>query len=228
MLTPQSAEWIRANTRARKVVAIPNSVSLPLPDNKPIIEPKNIIPVGKKLLLASGRLDSQKRFDRLLNAFAQVAPHHSDWCLVILGEGDLRGELEAQVSRLNLTQQVYLPGFAGNVADWYRTAEVLAMTSGFEGFPLVLLEAMAHGCPPISVDCDTGPRDIIRNGENGLLVPQNDLDALVNGLDKMLSDDLLRKRLASKAIEVLEIYSPTRVNAKWQGLFSNLIQEQHA
>ena len=228
-LTMQSAEWFRENTHARKVVAIPNWVSLPLPDNKPRINPKDVIPAGKKLLLAIGRIHEQKRFNRLLDAFEQVVPSHPDWHLVILGEDSvpwrkkiLRKKLETQISRLGLTRQVDLPGFAGNVADWYRAADALILTSNHEGFPMVLLEAMAHGCPPVSVDCDTGPRDIIRNGENGLLVPQNDLNALVDGLDRMLSDDALRTRLALKAVEVLETYSPTRVDARWQNLFDNL------
>ena len=230
-LTEKSAKWLRENTYARKAVVIPNWVSLPLTDNEPRIEPKDIIPAGKKLLLSVGRLHEQKRFDLLLDAFAQVASQHPNWHLVILGESlmtwkNLREDLEEQVSRLGLTQQVSLPGFAGNVTDWYRAADAFILTSSHEGFPMVLLEAMAHGCPVISVDCDTGPRDIIRNGENGLLLPQNDLDALVAGLDRMLSDDALRTRLASKAVEVLEIYSPTRINVLWQNFFDKLKQSQ--
>ena len=224
-LTPQSAEWLRKNTHARKIVSIPNSISLPLPDNKPKIEPKDIVPANKRLLLASGRLHPHKRFDRLLDAFAQIAPHYPDWHLVILGEGDLREDLETQVRLLDLTQRVSLPGFAGNVADWYRFADALIITSETEGFPMVLLEAMAHGCPVISVDCPVGPRNIIDNGENGLLVAQ-DTNAIIEALDRMLSDDALRKRLASKAVEVLETYSPARVNAKWQDLFDKSLQKR--
>ena len=226
-LTPQSATWLRENTRARKVVAIPNWISLPLPDNEPKVAPEDIIPADKKLLIATGRLHPQKRFDRLLNAFAPISSRYPDWHLAILGEGDLHRDLKAQVIRLDLSKQVHLPGFVGNVADWYRAADALAMTSDYEGFPMVLLEAMAHGCPVISVDCDTGPRDIIRNNENGLLVPQDDINALVDGLDRMLSDNALRARLASKAVEVLETYSPARVNAAWQDLFDDLRQKRN-
>ena len=227
-LTQQSVAWLQENTCACKVVAIPNWVSLPLPDNEPRIEPKDIVPAGKRLLLTAGRLHKQKRFDRLLDAFEQVAHEHSDWHLVILGEGDLRKDLESQVTRLGLTQQVSLPGFAGNVADWYRIADAFVLTSDFEGFGMVLVEAMAHACPVISVDCPVGPSDIIRNNESGLLVPHGDFDALVAGLDRMLSDDTLRARFASKAVEVLETYSPTRVNAKWQDFFSELMQGRNA
>ena len=227
-LAPQSAAWLKENTRARKVVAIPNWISLPLPDNEPKVAPEDIIPADKKLLIATGRLHPQKRFDRLLNAFAPISSRYPDWHLAILGEGDLHRDLKAQVIRLDLSKQVHLPGFVGNVADWYRAADALAMTSDYEGFPMVLLEAMAHGCPVISVDCDTGPRDIIRNNENGLLVPQDDINALVDGLDRMLSDNALRARLASKAVEVLETYSPARVNAAWQDLFDDLQENRSA
>ena len=227
VLTPQSVTWLRENTNVRRVVAIPNSIKLPLPDNEPRIKPKDIVPAGKKLLLASGRLHRQKRFDRLLDAFAQISSHHPDWCLVILGEGDLREKLEAQVDQLGLAQRVHLPGFAGNVVDWYQAADAFALTSEYEGFPMVLLEAMSSECPTLSVDCETGPRDIIRNGENGLLVPQDDIDALVDGLDRMLSDDALRIRLASKAVGVLETYSPTHVDALWQDFFRKLMRERN-
>ena len=235
VLVPQIEEWLRKNTRAKKIAVIPNWIDLPLPQNEPKIMPQDIVPAGKKLLLAVGRLCQQKRFDRLLDAFARIKEQHGDWHLVILGEdapeekkGEFRARMEAQVAQLGLTQQVSLPGFAGNVVDWYRVADALAMTSEYEGFPMVLLEAMAHGCPPISVDCDTGPRDIICNGENGLLVPQDDPDALVDGLNRMLSDEALRKRLASKAVEVQNIYSRTRVNAKWQNLFDESLRERNA
>ena len=232
-LVPQSAAWLRENTRARKVVTIPNWTSLPLLDNEPNIAPEDIVPAGRKLLLAAGRFDPQKRFDRLLDAFAQIAQRHPDWCLVILGEdlskkGKLREELELQVDRLDLRQQVHLPGFVGNIADWYKAADAFALTSDFEGFAMVLIEAMAHGCPAISVDCPAGPGDIVNNDENGLLVPLNDFDALVSGLDKLLSDDTLRERLASSAVEVLDTYSPTRINVAWQDLFGDLRQEGNA
>ena len=227
-LTPQSVEWLRENTHARKIISIPNSILLPLPDNKPRLMPKDVVSAGRKLLLAAGRLHPHKRFDRLLNAFARVAPRHPDWYLVILGEGNLLETLKEQVSRLGLTQQVCFPGFVGNIADWYRAADAFVLTSETEGFPMAVLEAMAHGCPVISVDCPVGPRNIIRNNENGLLVPQDNIESLVDGLDRMLSDDALRKRLASKAVGVLETYSPTRVNAEWQNFLDGLIQERNA
>ena len=221
-LTSESADWLRRHTKARLVSVIPNSVSLPLPENAPRLLAGDVIADGRKFLLAVGRLHKQKGFDRLLDGFAQVAARHGDWDLVILGEGELRGALEAQVARLGLGGRVSLPGHAGNVADWYRAADAFVLTSRYEGFSMVLLEAMAHGCPVVSVDCDTGPRDVIRDGEDGLLVVQDDPAALVAGLDRMLGDAALRERLASRAVEVLTRFSPERIRGIWEVLFDDL------
>lgn len=222
VLTERCAEWVRVNTRARKVAVIPNSISLPLEDGAPRLEVADVVGSGRKMLLAVGQFARYKGFDRLLNAFASAAERCPDWDLVILGEGPERSTLEAQAARLNLTKRVFLPGFAGNMAEWYNAADAFVLPSRWEGFPLVLLEAMAHDCPAICVDCNTGPRDIIRNEVDGLLVPQNDPAALAAGLERLLGDEALRKRLASRAPEVLERFSPQRIRAQWEALFDEL------
>ena len=226
VLARKSANWVRVHTRARHVTVIPNSIVLPMASGMPCLKVRDVVTEGRRVLLAVGQLAHYKGFDRLLEAFALVAPRHGDWDLVILGEGKLRDTLEAHVARLGLGERVFLPGFAGNMTEWYRTVDAFVMTSRWEGFPLVLLEAMAYGCPVISVDCDTGPRDIIRNGEDGLLVAQNDPAALVTGLDQMLEDGALRKRLASRAVEVVERFSPERIREMWQELFDELEAKQ--
>ena len=221
-LTLESADWLRRHTKARLVSVIPNSVYLPLPENEPRLLVGDVVASGRKFLLAVGRLDEQKAFDRLLDGFKQVAGRYGDWDLVILGEGELRGALEAQVASLSLAERVYLPGRAGNMGEWYSAADAFVMTSRYEGIPNALLEAMAHGCPAVSVDCDTGPRDIIHNGENGLLVTQNDSAALVVGLDRMLGDEVLRRHFASRAVEVLDRFAPKRIRRMWWELFDEL------
>ena len=221
-LTSETAELLRVRTRARRLVVIPNAVCLPVPENEPRLAVGNVVAPGRKLLLAVGRFVEQKGFDRLLDAFAQVAARHAYWDLVILGEGELRGALEAQAARLGLKARVFLPGHAGNVADWYRAADGFVLSSRWEGFGMVLIEAMAHGCAVVGVDCDVGPRDMIRDGENGLLVAQDDAAALVKGLDRLLGDAALRRRLASRAGEVRERFSPQRVRGMWGALFDGL------
>jgi len=133
----------------------------------------------RRIVLAVGRFTKVKGFDLLIKAFAGIAIAYADWDLVILGEGPERSDLEAQVEALGLGHRVKLPGRAGNMPDWYARADLFVMSSHFEGFPLVLVEAMAHGCPAVSFDCDTGPRDIIRDEMDGRLVrPVSDTGAV--------------------------------------------------
>jgi len=222
-LTQKSAVWIEKNTGARHVRIIPNAVFFPLPDNEPKILPERMSE-NKMLVIAVGRLHPQKGFDRLINAFGKAADRISGWRLVILGEGPERQYLESLVKRLNLDSLVTLPGAAGNIADWYKAAELFVLGSHFEGFPNVLIEAMAHGLPVISVDCDTGPRDIIRNGKDGLLVPQDDEEALVKALVRLMKDGEFRATLAANAIEVRQRFSVEKVDALWEELFCEVIK----
>ena len=218
----EGADRLRVRTNARRVVVIPNAVALPLPQGEPRIAVRDVVAPGRRILLAAGRLTGQKGFDRLLDGFAQVAPRHPDWRLVVLGKGALRGALQAQAERLGVGGLVHFPGHAGNAAEWYRAADAFVLSSRYEGFPNVLLEAMAHGCAVIGTDCNTGPRDIIRDGEDGLLVPQDDAAALAAGLDRLLGDEALRHRLASRAGEVCERFSPERIRGMWWSLFDEL------
>ena len=226
--TTDGANWLRKHTLAGRVVAIPNSVSVSLADNEPRLDVGDIVAAGRKILLAVGQLTEYKGFDRLLVAFAAVAGRYEDWRLVILGEGVERDALERQVAALDLEGRVCLPGRAGNVADWYRAADVFVLTSRFEGMPNVLLEAMAHGCASVSVDCDTGPRDIIRDGEDGLLVAQDDGAALAAGLERLMGDEALRLRLGEAAVGVCERFSPERIRGQWWSLFEELQEQRRA
>ncbi|MBD3756374.1 MAG: glycosyltransferase [Gammaproteobacteria bacterium] len=169
--------------------------------------------------MAVGRLAYQKGFERLLNAFADLAPRHTDWSLVILGEGSLRGCLTEQATQLGLDGYVAFPGAVGNVGEWFAVADAYVMTSRFEGFPNTLLEAMAHGVPSVVVDCLTGPRELIETEVNGLLVPEDDPTALITALDRLMVDPDLRMRLATRAIEVRKKYSVEQIAAHWEHEF---------
>ena len=223
-LTWESARWLQRYTTAQKVLVIPNSVTYPLVKGNPIVNPNRFLTLtNNKLLLSVGRLEPQKGFDRLLDVFAELSLCFSDWYLVILGEGECREELEKKTIELGLVGRVFWLGVVGNVGDWYETADIYVMISRFEGFPNTLLEAMAYGLPVVSVDCETGPRDIIRHGVDGLLVSQDDQAALVDALRKFMEDDALRQRYSKRAVEVRERFSMERVVQKWESLFHELI-----
>lgn len=222
-LTNESADWLRIHTTAKRIEIIPNAIMWPLPKNPPIIEPDSILRENRNFVLAVGRLVSQKGFDMLLEAFSMVARERPDWDLVILGEGAERSTLEKLVKEKNISGRVFLPGRAGNVVDWYNRAQLYVLSSRFEGFPNTLIEAMAAGCPVISFDCDTGPRNIIRHEVDGLLVPANDVRALAYGMARMMDDEEFRKRCASKAIEVRRRFSIQHIGDMWDKLFDEVI-----
>lgn len=220
-LTGESAQWLHQHTSARRVPVIPNAVPWPLPVQAPVVALPPVVD-GRRMLLAVGRLGEEKGFHYLIQAFQQLADTFPDWQLAILGEGSQRPTLEAQVAAAGLQARVSLPGRAGNVGQWYEAADLYVMSSRFEGFPNTLAEAMAHGLPAVSFDCDTGPRDIIRHEIDGLLVPPGDVPALTAALRRLMGDDALRHRLGERACEARERFSMPRVAGMWEALFAEL------
>lgn len=174
-----------------------------------------------KVLLSMGRLVELKQFSLLIDCFAAVAEEFPDWQLHIYGSGPLAEQLTAQIESLSLSEQVFLKG--ATKAPWQamRQADAFAMSSKREGFPNVLLEAMANGLPAIAMDCPYGPAELSRHGEVALLVETR--AAFIDGLRKLLGDETLREQLAVQGQEhVLQNYSQEKVLADWEQLFQNL------
>ena len=186
----------------------------------PVVAPEPSVP-GARLshapnLIAIGRLHPQKGFDLLLKAFHKIHAKYPDWQLTILGEGAMRAELEQLRSQLKLVDRVHLPGLVSNVPTYLDRADLFVMPSRFEGFPMALCEAMAYGLPVLAADCLSGPRDIIEDGVNGVLVKTEDIDALAAGLDKLMSDPAKRQQLAKNAPSILDRFGVERVMDLWQ------------
>ena len=224
MLTSEGLSWLDEKIPHARGAVIPNPVSFPLVASEPYLIPEKWVAPERRLLLAVGRLNEQKGFDYLLKAFSGLVAIYQDWDLVILGEGPLRESLESQIQTYGLEKRVYLPGRAGNVGDWYQRADLFVMSSRYEGFPMTLVEAMAYGCAVVSYDCDTGPRDIIREGVDGLLVgPVGDVSALASVLDQLMRDDGARERMGQMAIEIKTRYSLESILTMWNNLFADIL-----
>lgn len=218
----ESRSWFLQHSKARHIVVIPNAVQLPLPVQQPLLAPQEVLRGGSRTILAVGRLEVQKGFDLLIDAFAQLTPQHPDWDLVILGEGRQRAALESQIARLALVDRVRLPGRVGNVSTWYSLVDIYVMSSRFEGFPNTLIEAMAHGLPVVSFDCDTGPRDIIRHEQDGLLVLNGDVSALKVALNRLMVNEVLRKQFGVNSLQITNRFSTEKVLSLWENLFAEI------
>ncbi|MBN8501920.1 MAG: glycosyltransferase family 4 protein [Sphingomonadales bacterium] len=213
--TSAAASWVSKRTWARATPVAPNSISLPLPRQEPILDPESILAPGDRCLLAVGRFSEEKQFDQLISSFARIVPEAPNWKLVIVGDGPDRGAMQSQVVNAGLCDRVLLPGASGNIADWYSRADLFVMTSRFEGFPNALLEAAAHGVAMVSFDCLAGPSDIIEDHQSGLLVPADDFIRLEAALSQLMHDDDLRGAYAARAREVNIRFGRQRVMGLW-------------
>lgn len=217
-LTSGTAQWLQDHVPGAKLAVIPNAVRWPLECVEPVVEPP--ARQGRFRMLAVGRLHPHKGFDVLIRAFSLIAHYFPDWDLIILGEGDSREVLQAQIDETGLTDRISLPGRVGNVADWYVQSDLYVLSSRFEGLSNTLIEAMASGLAPVAFDCDTGPREIIRDGIDGVLVrPVNDHEALAAHLSDMMAHPARREACARRAVDVRDRFSVARVMALWGQLF---------
>jgi len=178
---------------------------------------------SKPVIMGVGRLAREKAFDRLIRAHATLRRHGLDHHLVILGDGPLRQELEREIQHLGVVDSVFLPGHVDNVMDWLGHATVFALCSRYEGFGLVLLEALGCGVPSVAMDCPAGPREILQDGEAGLLVPDGDEEAFQEAIARLLISPELRKHYADRGRERAKYYSPERVIPKWEALLERVM-----
>lgn len=216
-LTSQTKEWIESNTKSRNVQVIPNSITYPLLSFEPIVVP----PRRKKryILLAVGRLVEEKDYKTLINVFSSLSEKIEDWDLHILGDGPLMKELSNYVVDIKQSSRVFFHGSVGNVADWYETADLYILTSKTEGFPNSLAEAISYGVPAISFDCETGPRDIIDNNINGILIEDGNIEQLTLKLERLMSDEKLRNKLSKNALSIRERLALSFISDSWLTLF---------
>ena len=180
----------------------------------------------RPVIMGVGRLDlRQKAFDRLVRIHARLLASGIPQHLVILGEGPDRPALEQEIARLGVGETVFLPGHVNNVTDWLAHATVFALCSRYEGLPLVLLEALAAGVPAVAMDCPAGPREILRDGEAGVLVPEGDEPAMQAAIAQLLLDPELRARFIQTGLTRARDFMPEYIVPKWEALLREVWEQ---
>jgi glycosyltransferase involved in cell wall biosynthesis len=200
----------------KDLAVLPNPLPVDIPD----------VPEGRKdaaarrQVVAMGRLVSIKRFEALIDAFAALAADFPEWDLTIWGEGPRRPALEALIAKAGLGDRIRLPGRTDTPWEALAEADVFALVSQVEGFPNVLLEAMALGRACVTVDCPSGPREITRDGQFAELVPLGDGQALRDALARLMADPLLREVMGRRAAASVRLnYGIAEILARWDALF---------
>jgi len=177
-----------------------------------------------KQVIAVGRYDYQKGFERLIEAWRLITRRFPDWKLKIIGDGKLRGKMQKLIDKNNLGNVIELKKSVSNILPDYLDASVLAMSSRYEGLPMVLIEAMSVGLPVVSFDCKCGPKDIISDGEDGFLAPEGDVPALAERIIRLIENPGLRIKMGQAAKRKSEHFTESVIMEKWMMLFDNLVK----
>lgn len=213
--TNEIAAWCRMRFNVSTHV-IPNPVLASPADRKSRS-------AGRKVVVAGGRLDPQKGFDLLIEAFSALADEYPQWDVKVFGRGAERQRLQETIDSYGLADRIVLAGWTDDLAAHLREADIFALPSRFEGFPNVLCEAMAAGLSVVAFDCPSGPADIIRDGADGLLIPVGDVDRFRAGLEKLMADDDLRGKMGEKGKDVVQRFSLERNLALWAEVINTVL-----
>lgn len=206
----------------RNAVILPNSL------NPAFIKPR-YEGVRDKRIVAVGRLDANKNHEMMIRAFAALGNKYPEYTLTIYGDGELRRFLEDLTRQLNISERVFMPGMIPDVASQIERAALFLMTSYSEGVSNALIEALATGLPVISTDVPSGGTvELMTDGENGLIVPVGDRQALEEAMDKLLGDAEYADRLGREAAKIQQRLAPERVNRLWKEYFDRIIGEGKA
>ena len=219
-LTQRDAEdFTRTLGAGVRVVAVPNAV----PPRQGVRAT-----LKEKVVLTAGRNGPQKGFNFLIPAFAVMAAEHPDWTLRIFTSTTEKAKqtLLDRIAEHGLQGRVEVLGYTKSLEQEMGRASIYALSSRYEGFPMVLLEAMAAGLPPVAFDCPNGPAELIDSGRTGLVVPLGDVEALGRGFSRLAADEELRRSMGAAAVETAAGYDLATTAARWEQLFEELLAQK--
>jgi glycosyltransferase involved in cell wall biosynthesis len=202
-------EW-----KTKNIEVIPNPLTF-YPEFASSLENKTVIAVGKQ--------SYQKGYDRLLKSWQIINKKNPDWILKIYGKLDESQGLDNLAKKLNIQDSVYFFDAEKNIQEKLLEASIFVLTSRFEGFGMVLIEAMACGLPIVSFDCPCGPKDIIKNNIDGFLVPNDDINLFANQVNLLIENKELRQKFSKNARENVKRFSTDIVLEKWNDLIKKTI-----
>ena len=206
-------EW----RRAKQVEVIPNFTVMPV---------VKLSGCDSKRVLAVGRLEWQKGFDRLIEVWSIVNSRYPDWRLDIFGSGTLEHELQSMIQTYGLSQSVTIYPYTSTIDKEYSGSSIFALSSRYEGFGLVLLEAMQSGLPCVVFDCPFGPSDVVVDGQNGFVVSNGDINVFAEKLCELIAHEDMRKQFSKAAVERVKLFDVDTVMAQWKALLEKCLLKQ--
>lgn len=180
-----------------------------------------------KRIIAVGRLHAQKGFDLLIQSWQLIAARHPDWQLVVYGHGGDLQKLQQQLEKAGLTSSMTFAGATDNIYKEYQDSAFYVMSSRYEGWGLVLVEAMSCGLPCVSFDCPYGPSDIIRDGEDGFLVENGNIQQLAEKMELLINNKELREWLGVRARLNAARFTSDNIMPQWTKLFETIVQNDN-
>lgn len=196
--------------------------------NASTFAPSSQAVLDNKRVISVGRLTHQKGYDMLIEAWALVNAQHPDWSLRIIGGGEELGQRKEQIERLGLGDTVELAPPTSTVEKEYLEGSIYALSSRYEGLPMVMLEAMACGVPCVSFLCKCGPKDAITNDVNGVLIEEGDIEGFANGICKLIENPEIRKEMgAHAAVSVRKNFDQEKIMGQWVALFNVIIKNRN-
>lgn len=198
---------------------VPNRIVIPNPIS---LNQNEYSTLRNKRVISIGRLEPQKGFDMLIDAWKILYSKHNDWCLDIYGDGGLHDTLESQIKNLGLSDSCKIHSATNDISSKYLESSIYAMSSLYEGFGLVLIEAMSFGIPCVSFNCPYGPSDIISDNKDGILVEPNNVLLLADSINYLIENEDKRFEYGRQAKINVQKFSSENIMPKWDKLFKSL------